>query len=177
MLDLGGMPAFWRNAPAKPAHVLTVNLAPADPSKPLPSWLDHMQGDACELPAAILQRGWDLIISNSLLEHVGGHWKRQRFADQVRSTGCRYWVQTPYRYFPIEPHLMFPGAQFLPFPARMALARTWPVRRSRTRAAALSRTNEIELLSATQMRAYFPEAVVWFERYAGLPKSMVAIRV
>jgi hypothetical protein len=33
-----------------------------------------------------------------------------------------------------------------------------------------------ELISATEMRTYFPTSDIWFERIAGIPKSMVAIR-
>jgi hypothetical protein len=34
----------------------------------------------------------------------------------------------------------------------------------------------VELLSATEMRAYFSGSEIWFERVFGLPKSLVAIR-
>jgi hypothetical protein len=31
-----------------------------------------------------------------------------------------------------------------------------------------------ELVSITEMRAYFPGSDIWFERIAGVPKSIVA---
>lgn len=34
----------------------------------------------------------------------------------------------------------------------------------------------VELISATEMRAYFPTSDIWFERIARLPKSLVAIK-
>jgi hypothetical protein len=34
----------------------------------------------------------------------------------------------------------------------------------------------VELLSLTGMRTYFPDARIVWERFAGLPKSMTAIR-
>lgn len=40
---------------------------------------------------------------------------------------------------------------------------------------AVDRVQEVELLGQTEMRAYFPHSVLWFERFAGLPKSIVAI--
>ena len=33
-----------------------------------------------------------------------------------------------------------------------------------------------ELLSITEMRHLFPESEIWFERYAGLVKSLVAVK-
>jgi hypothetical protein len=35
---------------------------------------------------------------------------------------------------------------------------------------------EVELMGFTEMRYYFPEATVWAERFAGIPKSLVAIK-
>ncbi len=34
----------------------------------------------------------------------------------------------------------------------------------------------VELISATEMRMYFPESEIWSERIAGLPKSLVSIK-
>lgn len=175
VLDLGGMPDYWVAAPVRPAHVLTVNLWPSDLDE---AWVEHRQGDVLDLPMEVLEDGCDLIVSNSLLEHLGGHSNRQRFADMVRAAPSRHWVQTPYRYFPIEPHWMFPGLQFLPFAAQVAVTKRW--RRGHMQAytddEAVSRVNEVELLGLRQMHAYFPQSEVWLERLAGLPKSMVAIR-
>jgi len=33
----------------------------------------------------------------------------------------------------------------------------------------------VELIGVTEMRSYFPNSEIWFERYAGLVKSLVAI--
>ena len=175
VLDLGGMPSYWTAGPVRPAHVVTVNLWHADRDEP---WIDHRQGDVLDLPASASGDRFDLVVSNSLLEHLGGHANRQRFADIVRAAGPRHWVQTPYRYFPLEPHWMFPGLQFLPFAARVAVTKRWRGghMQADTDEQAVSRVNEVELVGLRQMRAYYPESTVWLERMLGLPKSMVAIR-
>ena len=171
VLDLGGLPDYWRKAPVRPAHVTTLNLA-LDSARE--SWIEHRQGDAC---AGIAGR-YDLVVSNSLLEHVGGHVQRQRLADVVVTAAPRYWVQTPYRYFPIEPHWMFPGLQFLPFPARVAVTKSWPLghRHATDDLEAEALVAEVDLVGIRQMRSYFPGSQVWIEHWAGLPKSLVAIR-
>jgi hypothetical protein len=70
----------------------------------------------------------DLVVSNSLIEHVGGVGPRRQLAETIRGLAPQYWVQTPYRYFPLEPHWMFPGMQFLPLNVRARLARRrWTV--------------------------------------------------
>lgn len=172
VLDLGGTADSWRAAGLRAKSLTLVNLDPfAEAEEP---WMHTIQGDAC-----IGGFGkFDLVFSNSLLEHLGGHAKRQQFADVVRESAPAWWVQTPYRYFPVEPHWVFPWFQFLPFRARTALTRRWdlghmPARNDPAEAAEL--VASVELISATEMRSYFPESEIWFERFAGLPKSLVAV--
>jgi hypothetical protein len=134
--------------------------------------------DACELPAAILDTKYDLVFSNAVIEHVGGHLRRQMFADSVHRLAERHWVQTPYRYFPVEPHFLFPGFQYLPIAVRTSLLRRWPLVHTPTsdREAARTIVMEVELLSITEMRHYFPSSQIRFERLGGLVKSVIAVQ-
>jgi hypothetical protein len=174
VLDLGGTPNFWSNAPDVPAHVTAVNIAPLDGSERI----DAVQGDACNPPASVINAAYDLVVSNSLIEHVGGHAQRARLAEVIHEAADRHWVQTPYRYFPIEPHWLAPGIQFLPFEAKVRATMMWRFgnRFTTDRKIAISSVNEIELIGLTQMREYYPNSTIWCERMAGLIKSMVAIR-
>jgi hypothetical protein len=176
VVDLGGTAESWRRAPVRPARVHLVNLEkpPEDP----PAWLRADHADACEPPPEILAGDHDLVVSNSVLEHVGGHARRHMFADVVHRLADRHWVQTPYRYFPVEPHWVCPGMQFLPPPAKVAVARHWPLVHTppADRAEALRAVLEVELLSRTEMRAYFPDSRILSERVAGLTKSLIAVR-
>jgi hypothetical protein len=174
VLDLGGTPTFWRAAPVRPTHVTVVNL---DSSlRAVEDWMHVRIGDACE-PVPEEHR-YDLAISNSLLEHVGPAARRRAFANRIRASADRYWVQTPNRYFPIEPHWLFPGFQFLPFAARVSVTRSWTGghRHSRDPHRAAELVREIELIGPGEMRALFPDAELWIERFLGLPKSLVAVR-
>jgi len=176
VLDLGGVPATWQRLPTGPAQVVTLNLEELpDPAEP---WIVPVQGDACRLPDRLRRERFDLVYSNSVLEHVGGHLRRQAFADTVHAASNRHWVQTPYRYFPIEPHWLFPGFQFLPVCGRVALSRRWPYGhiRSADRESAVADVLGVELLSRVQLRSYFPDSEIWAERFAGLTKSLVATR-
>lgn len=174
VLDLGGTPAFWESAPVKPEHVTLVNVSsfPSSPS------ITALQGDACAPPASVVSTEFDLVVSNSLIEHVGGHAQRTRLAHVIRDAAPRHWVQTPYRYFPIEPHWLFPGLQFLPFAARVEITTHWKLghRFTSNRQEAIDSVHEVDLLGLCQMSDYFPDSIIWRERFGGLIKSMVAIR-
>src|SRR5688500_7626461 len=72
VLDLGGAPPFWRDFPVRPARVTVLNLLPLDSDERLEPWIETFVGDACDPPAAVSGRRYDLVVSNSVIEHVGG---------------------------------------------------------------------------------------------------------
>jgi hypothetical protein len=173
VLDLGGTAVSWRVTGLRAHSVTIVNTSRAE--GPEESWIKTIQGDACTGGFG----KFDIVFSNSVLEHLGGHARRQQFADVVQESAPAWWVQTPNRYFPVEPHWLFPGFQFLPFPARVLITQHWnvghnPALRGKREAAALVASTE--LISGTEMRAYFPDSEIWSERIAGIPKSIVAIK-
>ncbi len=124
VIDLGGVARVWEQAPVRPREVTVLNTFPQQAA---PEWIHPLVGDACELPAALARQRWDLVYCNSVIEHVGGHWRRAALADSVHALGDHHWVQTPYRYFPIEPHWLFPGLQLLPVRARAEVTVRWPL--------------------------------------------------
>ena len=173
VLDLGGDVRAWRLAPVRPKRLILLNIFPQEVEE---EWITPLVGDACEPPADLPEA--EIVYSNSVIEHVGGHWRREQFAGVVRRCD-RYWVQTPSRGFPIEPHFMFPMLQHLPRGAQASLVTRWPVGNYaavKDRSEALSRLLDIELLSADEMRFYFPDAELYRERFVGLTKSFVAIK-
>ncbi|MCI4673448.1 class I SAM-dependent methyltransferase [Candidatus Mycolicibacterium alkanivorans] len=174
VLDLGGTPDYWESAPLKPKHVTLVNLR----SLPNTDSVNAVCGDACAPPDNVIGRNYDLVVSNSLIEHVGGHAQRVRLADVIHGAARHHWVQTPYRYFPIEPHWLFPGLQFLPFSARVGITTRWKSghRFTRNRQQAIDSVHEVDLIGITQMADYFPDSAIWREKFGGLVKSIVAIR-
>lgn len=173
VLDLGGTTSFWTVLGLRPGSVTIVNLY--RDKGPYEPWMEIVQADAC---AGHFGK-YDLVFSNSLIEHIGGHVRRQQFANVVRESASSWWIQTPYRYFPIEPHWIFPCFQFLPFRIRVMISQHWNTPHERVRKdaeEAAEAVASIELISATEMRTYFPTSEIWFERIAGIPKSLVAIK-
>jgi hypothetical protein len=183
VLDLGGTADSWLRAAVAPKSVTVLNLYATELTvgrepDAVPGWIELVAGDACDPPAAVRAGEYDLVFSNSLIEHVGGWQPRQRLATVIRDSAPRYWVQTPYRYFPVEPHYLFPGYQFLPLAARARINRAWPLVHTRDtdQVAAVRTALEVDLLSVTEMRYLFPDATLHRERAAGLTKSLVAVR-
>jgi len=173
VLDLGGTVAAWRVSTLRPLSVTIVNLQHGQDCGE--SWMDIVYADACL--GGFGQ--YDLVVSNSLIEHLGGHARRQQFADVVRQAAPSWWIQTPYRYFPVEPHWVFPAFQFLPFRVRQEICHRWKIGHFGAQvnmAEAAELVASVELISATELRGYLPESDIWFERIAGLPKSLVAIK-
>jgi hypothetical protein len=171
VLDLGGLPRDWRDL--RPAELVVLNLVVDEPCEP---WMRVVEADGCDPPD--LGR-FDLVYCNSVIEHVGGHRRREQLADTVHQLADRHWVQTPYRYFPIEQHFLFPGLQFLPRGAQARLARRWPIGAYRGlsgHAVAVREVLKVDLLSVTEMRYYFPSSELRRERVCGLTKSLVAVR-
>ena len=176
VVDLGGRLETWARAAVRPRHVHVVNLE--KPPDEIPDWAEVDHADACALPSHLQARRYDLVFSNSVLEHVGGHERRMRFAESVHALGESHWVQTPYRYFPIEPHWLAPGMQFLAVRARTELARRWPLTHTPNKnyQVALERVLWTDLVDRTQMRYYCPESEIRTERLAGLTKSLIAVQ-
>lgn len=174
VLDLGGRPETW--AVVRPAEVTVVNLVPAE----IAGQAEHVVpvvGNACD-PRLLAGERFDLVYSNSVLEHVGGHAARLAMAGNVHRFAARHWVQTPYRYFPVEPHWLCPGMQWLPAAGRVKVAQVWPLGhagRADDRETAMSAVLGTELVGLTEMRHYFPGSRILTERYAGLVKSLTAV--
>lgn len=94
ILDVGGSSFNWTLIDVKPRVVL-LNLDQGD-----------VIGDGTRLP--FLDGSFDIVFSNSVIEHLRNRDAQMQFASEVRRVGKCFFVQTPHRYFPIEPHYLTP---------------------------------------------------------------------
>lgn len=177
ILDVGGSYySFWAYSPIKPKVTLL---------NPKASWLkcdepgfSTILGDGRSLPFD--NQSFDIVVSNSVIEHLG-EWNQQKiFADEIRRVGRSYWVQTPSRTFFIEPHYLAPLIHFLPKKYRRLLARyftVWGLTVHPTRKQVDEMVEELNLLNKPEVEQLFPEATIICEKWCGMTKSIIACKL
>ncbi|HZR41462.1 MAG TPA: glycosyltransferase [Ktedonobacteraceae bacterium] len=173
VLDVGGTQEFWEKVGfIKPdVSVLLYNLTQVETPY---SQMKSMAGDARNMHE-FKDKEFDVVFSNSVIEHVGTYQQQRQMAEEVQRVGKRYCVQTPNRYFPIEPHVLLPFFQFYPFGLKVFILshfRTpwgWKIE---TKEEAIEYVNGIRLLTEKELRTLFPDAKIYKERFLGLCKSL-----
>jgi hypothetical protein len=178
ILDVGGDHNFWQRAGYAIQPDVSLTLVNLGNVATLPPNVTFIQGDARSMPE-FANGQFDVVFSNSTIEHVGDFEDQARMAQEVQRVGRRYFVQTPNLYFPIEPHFLFPYFQFLPVSTRVWLLQHFNFSRMgkvADRAKALALVKEIRLLTEREMRTLFPDAEIYREYFSGFVKSIVAYK-
>jgi hypothetical protein len=172
VLDVGGTGYNWSLLPERP-RVVVLNLWVPDASSR--EGLTWLVGDGLRLP--FRDEEFDVVFSNSVIEHLSTAENQRVFAEECRRVGRRYYVQTPNRYFPIDPHFATPFFHWLPSGLQRRLLRRftlWGVMTKPSLELQDHKLRTIRLLDPSVMRRLFPEAEIWRERLLGLTKSVVA---
>lgn len=172
VLDLGGQSEIWSHV-ATPLDITIVNL-PGEPVN-LPEASQHrfkaIAGDATSLPQ-LADNSFDLVFSNSVIEHVGDIDKRSAFAAEVRRLAPVYLVQTPSVWFPIEAHTGIPFWWAFPKKMRRRMIERWKA----TVPPWAAMVEGTTVIHKRELKTHFPDATLLTERLLGLPKSYVALR-
>lgn len=175
ILDVGGRPLFWEqsgflNQDFREIEVTIINLEQYDHP--------HFQcvvGDARNLHQ-FKDKEFDIVFSNSVIEHVGDYKDQCQMANEIKRVGKRHFVQTPNLYFPIEPHFLFPFFQFLPTDIKVWLfthfSMGWYPKISDKQEARDLATNT-QLLSKKKLLNLFPESNIYEEEVFGIIKSFI----
>jgi hypothetical protein len=178
ILDVGGSPDIWQFSSVMPE--LTVLNFPSALS-PAGNGIHRIAGDGRMLP--FRDNAFDIVFSNSVIEHVGGDEDQKRFANEVSRVGRCYWVQTPNRRFPVELHLMMPLIHYLPKRLQLPLVERFTVWELLVKPSDFERSayvnhflNELRLLDTSALRSLFPDAQILKERALGFGKSLIAVR-
>ena len=177
ILDLGGTDKFWRATTLLSDPRFGVTLLNVDFGGNSWSRVEHVQGSACDIPFP--DKSFDVVYSNSVIEHVGGQKQQQRMAEEIVRVGERYFVQTPNYFFPIEPHFLFPGFQFLPPTIRARMLHQFNLgwyKREQSISKAREVVDSIELLKRQHFANLFPGAKIYDEKILGMTKSFVAYK-
>lgn len=183
IVDLGGTAEFWQTwqyqLDLTNTSVECINLTDQSENQhgSLPG-VTTTVGDACSLPM-FKDNAFDIVFSNSVIEHVGSWARKRAFSAEVRRLAPSYAIQTPSFSFPIEPHARLPFIHWLPNPMRYRthlMMRTGFYPKATNLDEAMGALEDASLLDRRQMQHLFPDASICTETFLGFAKSFTAIR-
>lgn len=168
VIDLGGTPDVWEMID------LDLDITLLNQPDEWKNWsgsfkrrYKFVEADACDA-AGFANNDFDLVFSNSVVEHVGPPERQEAFARTVGRLAPSYWIQTPSVYFPIEAHCNLPFWWFYPPRLKQAWICRWQLQ---GREFLWKQMTETQVLSLSQLKSLFPGALVYTEYVAGFPKS------
>ena len=185
VLDLGGRYDFWERLGLEflrsiGAKITILNLSPMEAryTDLHQDLFEYVVGDACN--TGYEDDAFDLVVSNSVIEHLGTWDNMIAFSIEAARVGRAYYCQTPNFWFPIDPHFYrMPFFHFLPRPTRAWLLQRFPlatVGRIPGVVNSFRAVDSASLLTREQMKALFPSASLRPERFLGVfVKSYVAV--
>lgn len=180
ILDVGGTHEYWQafgDAMDWPRVSITLlNLSRT--AEPDTASISQVVGNACDM-SGYGDNAFDIVHSNSVIEHVGLWGQMEAMAREVRRVAPAYFVQTPSYWFPVEAHSRFPFLQFMPEPLKVSLIMRrrlgyWPKAEDVGEATRIA--HSAILLHKRQMHHLFPDAEIVSEKVFLLTKSYMAIK-
>lgn len=180
VLDIGGYPDTWLHRPqlSKRVHCINIHEGPWMMKKNDSHTVTVGIGDGCDLSYG--DKSYEIVFSNSVIEHVGDWEKQMAFASESARVGSRIWIQTPAFECPLEPHYMAPIVHWLPVSIRRKVLRwftPWGWISKPSQEAVDEAIFYTRLLTRKQMVKLFPTCEIITEKIFGfIPKSHIAYR-
>lgn len=175
ILDIGGTLSFWTLLDFKyidRVHITLLNLEKVEIPDKLKDTFISISGDGTNL-SQYKDGSFDLVFSNSVIEHVGDFEAQKRMLSEMKRLSNRRYMQTPNRYFPIEPHYGFPLFQFFPMKMKMYLLQHYNIRcrKAESTQEAYKIASEVRLLGKRELKKLLPSEHIEKEKVFGLTKS------
>jgi ubiquinone/menaquinone biosynthesis C-methylase UbiE len=172
ILDVGGSEATWLGTGYE-KNVTLLNISFSDKRI---SDFNYIIGDACNMHQ-IADKQFDIVFSNSVIEHVGLKDKQRAFAREVERVTKKYWVQTPNKHFPIEPHFLFPFFQYFPQKLQLWIGLRWKFSHLKRNGENIpDELSRLKLLTQSELSELFPKAKQFSESFLGLTKSLIILK-
>jgi len=170
VLDMGGSVFNWMLLPIRP-RITILNISNPEDG---PEWAHYVVADGCN--TGLSSGSFDVVFSNSVIEHVGGIERQRQFAAECMRCGRGFFVQTPNRWFPVDTHTLAPFIHWFPQRIFRRLVRFSPrlvlFKSSRRE---LEDFRNLRLLARRDLQELFPGAQIIQERFWGIPKSLIAV--
>lgn len=175
ILDVGGTAYFWKESQIPNIPGVRITLLNLHLEKSNHPHITAQIGNATAM-TEFEDQSFDLVFSNSVIEHLYTFENQGKMASEIRRVGRKFFIQTPNRYFPVEAHYALPFAQYLPksillfllTKTRLSRMKRWEMD------AAKQYLEEIRLINEREMKSLFPGAKLLRERALGMIKSITA---
>lgn len=181
VLDVGGRPFVWdllkKEYGVTPKSLVILNT-PSEELLPESPDYTVVIADGRELPYP--DNSFDLVFSNSVIEHVGNYDQMTQFAKECDRVGRSLYVQTPNHWFPLEAHFGTALIHWLPRAwyqklSFLSLRYLFAHNNPKEKGYFQQEFDTTYLLSAKQLKQLFPGKTVMSEKVMGLSKSFVVM--
>jgi len=179
ILDIGGRQDFWENTDflkqdLKDVEITLLNLD-LEEANVTSSKFKFVVGSATNMEQ-FEDNSFDVVFSNSVIEHVGDYHAQRQMANEAMRVGKRYFIQTPNFFFPIEPHFVFPFFQFLPIEMRVWLQSHFDLglrKKLPNKEEARASVTSIQLLTKKELTKLFPQGNLHEEKLLYMTKCFI----
>ena len=187
IIDLGGSAMFWEYWwPVQEEdgfEITLINNHDVDQTQkmrqPTMPFIRNVNRDATTVTEQEFAR-YDLVFSNSFLEHLDGWQTQKALAERVVASGRPYFHQVPNKLSPVDPHHPFaPYFALLPYELRvriLTVSAFAPGSHRVSLADARRWQDRYCPLGLSDMRRLFPDGEFHVERPMGVPMSILAYR-
>ncbi|EIM65119.1 hypothetical protein [Desulfobacter postgatei] len=188
IIDLGGTATFWASwglSETDHIHVTLINNHHVDKTNigydnSIP-YITEIIKDVNELAVEDFQ-GYDLIFSNSMIEHLDSRQKQSNLAQTIEKSKRPYFIQVPNKYFIIDPHFPHPCVPFFALYPKNLQARLLTVYRfgsgskSNSFEEAQRRLKFYNPLSLKELKKLFPSSEIIKKESHLFSISLIAIK-
>lgn len=169
---MGGSSFNWSMVPERPR----LTILDVYDHRNKAEWATYIVGDGCR--TGFPSGSFDIVFSNSVIEHVGGYERQKSFASECIRCGRGFFVQTPNKWFPLDTHTLLPFAHWLPQRLFRKLLRFAPrFLFLKSDQGDMNDFANMRLLSKRDMETLFPGAEIIEEKFCGITKSLIAIGI
>lgn len=188
VIDLGGTVSFWIKWGLTEQHNIHITLinnhymdGDARGYNNAIPYIQEQNMDVNKIRIEDLQ-GYDLIFSNSMIEHLETWQLQKQLCEKITDSGVPYFIQFPNSYSPLDPHFPSPLVPFFAiYPKKMKamllmLSGFGGGRRCATFEKGMARVKYYNPLNKKEFGVLLPEGDMIAETVLGITPSLIMVR-